>query len=1042
MKKNMYSWLLGLFLVIVGQSVWAQKVSGVVIGEEDELPIPGVSVVVKGTTKGTITDIDGKYDIAANAGETITFSLVGYQAQDVPIAKGVSALNITLKGGNQQLGEVVVTALGLTQSQRSLTTNNQTVSGADIAETQRDNFMEALQGRVAGLMMVTTSGASGSSALIQLRGASSIGGSNQPLFVVDGLPIDNTTFAQGALVSDQPNRGNDYQNRGADINPNDIASVTVLKGPEAAALYGSQGSSGAIIITTKKGSKGRGKVNYDNSFSTDEVYRVPKTQTTFTRGLNGAFDANEFRFFGPKLADGLPVYNNYDQFFQKGSRQAHNLSFESGSDRLSYRLSANYTNREDVIPNTGMKLFNVRLSGTTKLLDNLEMNTSIAFSNTNVQKSPVGSTGYLLNIFNWPFYEDMTNYLNPDGTRRRLQTTVTEYDNPYFVANKVINTDLTNRTLTNIGATWNTTRWLTVVGRFGVDAYSTRGNFFGHPEANGYIAINGSIENYVANSRLLNGNLLATAKKQIKDFKMSLTVGTDIFDRDYEVTSVRGEKLFDPTYNSINNLDPLTMRSRLTIKRNRLMGLFAKADFSWKDLIYLQVTGRNDWSSTLPVANRSYFYPSVSGSIILSDLLGMENNPYISLIKLRGAYAVSGKDADPYRIEAALAAQTTTGGGFAYHFFGGNPDLKPEFVIGREFGVEMRFLQSRVNLDVTYFKNERSKQIVTQRLSYGTGFIFGLINGGSFEVSGWEGQLTVTPVKKKDFKWEVITNFTKNSTKVLNLPAAQAEYYNSDTWLYNNARASAFIGYEDLQKLFATSTFPNISGNQVGAGSATAIGGYSYARNKNGQVIINPSNGLPVINTNFLPIGDRNPDFMLGIVNSFNWKGLGFNFNLDIRKGGDVFNGNEMFLFRQGLSTRFLDRTTPYVFNGILRDGAENSEKATANTIQITPQTRSDFFSAFSEEDFVEHDINWLRIRDLTLSYSFPDGWFKSMRSLKNVKVYLTGTDLFMWTNYTGGDPAVNGTTATSAGVGAWGFDFGKIGRPRSISAGIRLSLQ
>ncbi len=313
--------------MMVGQSVWAQKVSGVVTGEEDGLPIPGVSVVIKGTTKGAITDLDGKYEIAANVGETITFSLVGYQAQDVAIAKGVSALNITLKGGNQQLGEVVVSALGLTQTQRSLTTNNQTVSGADIAETQRDNFMEALQGRVAGLMMVTTSGASGSSALIQLRGASSIGGSNQPLFVVDGLPIDNSTFAQGALVSDQANRGNDYQNRGADINPNDIASVTVLKGPEAAALYGSQGSSGAIIITTKKGSKGRGKVSYDNSFSTDEVYRVPQTQTTFTRGLNGAFDANDFRFFGPKLADGLPVYNNYDQFFQKGSRQAHIFIF-------------------------------------------------------------------------------------------------------------------------------------------------------------------------------------------------------------------------------------------------------------------------------------------------------------------------------------------------------------------------------------------------------------------------------------------------------------------------------------------------------------------------------------------------------------------------------------------------------------------------------------------------------------------------------------------------------------------------------------------
>ncbi len=1040
MKRTIYTLLFGLFL-FSGQILTAQKVSGTVKAEEDGQGVPGVTVLVKGTTSATITDIDGKYSIDAKNGQTIVFSLVGYEAQEVTVTQ--SLIDIELKGGNQVLQEVTVTsAFGIKEGKRGLTTNNQTVSGDEIASTQRDNFLEALQGRVAGLMMVSTSGSSGSSALIQLRGASSIGGNNQPLFVVDGLPIDNSTFNQGALVSDQPNRGNDYQNRAADINPNDIASITVLKGPEAAALYGSQGSSGAIIITTKKGSKGRGKISYDNSFSTDEVYRVPKVQTTYMRGFNGVFDPNELRYFGPVLPDTLKAYNNYDQFFRTGNRQAHNLSFESGSDRLSYRLSANYTNREDVIPNTGIKLFNIRLAGTTKLMDNLEITSSVAFSNSFLRKSPVGSTGYLINLFTWPFYEDMTNYLNPDGTRRRLQSTTSEYDNPYFLANKLINTDNTNRTLVNLGTTWTPTSWLTFTGRFGVDAFSTRGNFFAHPEANGFIGIKGSIENYISNNRLLNGNFLAIAKKSIKDFNFSLTAGTDIFDRDNEITSVRGEKLYDPNFNSINNVDPLTMRNKLTIRRNRLMGAFAKADVNWKELIYLQMTGRNDWSSTLPVNNRSYFYPSISGSIIVSDLLGIKDNKYLSFFKLRGAYAVSGKDAEPYRIEAALAPQTTTGGGFIYNFFGGNPNLEPEFVTGREIGAEFSFLKKRVSLDLTYFKNDRSKQIVSQRLSYGTGFIFGLINGGSFEVSGYEAQLNLKAFKKKDFSWEVLFNFTKNTTNVLNLPAAQPEYYNSDTWLYNNARASAFIGFEDLQKLYATTPFPYMESNRIGAGKATAIGGWSYARNKNGDVLVNPSSGLPVINQNFLPIGDRNPDYMVGIVNTFSWKGIGLNFNLDIRKGGDVFNGNEMFLFRQGASSRNLDRTVPYVFKGVLRDGGENTEKPTINNIQVTPQTRSDFYFGFAEEDFVEHNINWLRIRDVTLSYKLPEKLLARTRNLKSASLYLTGTDLFMWTNYTGGDPSVNGTTATSAGVGAWGFDFGKIGRPRSISAGLRISLQ
>jgi hypothetical protein len=317
-----------------------------------------------------------------------------------------------------------------------------------------------------------------------------------------------------------------------------------------------------------------------------------------------------------------------------------------------------------------------------------------------------------------------------------------------------------------------------------------------------------------------------------------------------------------------------------------------------------------------------------------------------------------------------------------------------------------------------------------------------LINGGSFEVSGWETQLGLKAIKKKDFNWDLLVNFTKNSTKVRDLPAAQPEYYNSDTWLYGNARASAFIGFEDLKKLYASTPFPYIDGNQKGAGSATAIGGYSYARNKNGQVLINPSNGLPVINANFLPIGDRNPDFSIGLINTFKWKGLSFNFNVDVRKGGDVFNANEMFLFRQGLSSRNLDRTVPYIFKGVLRDGSENTEKPTANNIQVTPQTRSDFYSGFAEEDFIEHDINWLRIRDVTLSYRLPAKMLTRMGALKDVSIFLTGTELYMWTNYTGGDPATNGTTATSAGVGAWGIDYGKIGRPRSINAGVRLTLQ
>jgi hypothetical protein len=279
-------------------------------------------------------------------------------------------------------------------------------------------------------------------------------------------------------------------------------------------------------------------------------------------------------------------------------------------------------------------------------------------------------------------------------------------------------------------------------------------------------------------------------------------------------------------------------------------------------------------------------------------------------------------------------------------------------------------------------------------------------------------------------------NFTTFTTTVDNLPADQAEFYNSDTWLFGNARASAFVS--DLARFYPG---VNLDYNQRGLGSATAIGGYSYLRNKNGDILINPSNGLPVVNTNFLPIGDRNPDFTIGLTNEFRIGEFTLSFLLDIRKGGDVFNGTARFLHQRGLSTTLPDRTQPYIFNGVLRDGRENTESPTKNTVQVTPLTRSDFFSAAPESDFVEEDINWIRLRDVSINYNIPSSILKGSKLFKSAKVFVSGTDLWLLTNYSGADPNVNGNSATTRGVGAFGFDFGTISLPRTISGGIRITL-
>ena len=352
----------------------------------------------------------------------------------------------------------------------------------------------------------------------------------------------------------------------------------------------------------------------------------------------------------------------------------------------------------------------------------------------------------------------------------------------------------------------------------------------------------------------------------------------------------------------------------------------------------------------------------------------------------------------------------------------------------------MSFFKRRITLEASWFSKTLIDQIISQRLSYGTGFIFGLLNGGDLNTKGYELQLGLVPVRTQNFEWEMNVNFTKYETKVIELPAAQSEYYNSDTWVYDNVRASAFAPADLLAARFNQPNnrfYEPVNGR--GAGSATAIGGFTYLRNSKGQVLINPTTGFPIMNSNFLPMGDRNPDFTVGLVNSFTFKNFSLSFLLDIRKGGDIFNGNELYLTRTGLSTRTLDRDKPIVIPGVVRDGKEESETPTVNTKEIIPSANELYYTtALSAEDFIERDINWLRLRDVTLRYSFPT--LGKGRTIKELSVFVNGTDLLLITNYTGADPYISVTSPATGGAGGFGLDFGKTSLPRQVSAGITVS--
>ena len=996
-------------------------------GEEDGQPIPGVSIVVKGTSKGTITTIDGNYEIDATEGETIIFSLVGYQRQEITVAKGSKTVNIVLAGGTSKLDEVVVTAMGVSKEKRTLGYSAQSVKGEELAEVNRENFVDALQGRIAGLTINSTGGAPGSSSQIILRAATSFSQDNQPLFVVDGVPINNRTFNQGALVSDRPNRDLDYSSPIADINPNDIETVNVLKGPEASALYGFYGANGAIVITTKKGKTGPGKLAYSTNFGFSEIYRFPEIQQEYSQGTNATASSQYRRHFGPKYPAGTQLYDNIGNFFQTGTNVNHNLSFEGGKENTSFRVSAALTDNKGVIPTTGLKRYSIGTRGSTRLLnDKLTLDGALNLIRTENQKAPRGANGLFLNVLSWPAIDDVSNFLNPDGSRRRITSAGndTETDNPNFTILKNKTSDLIDRAYGNIGLSYKPLDWLSVTLRGGYDFSTAEGNYFIHPESTiTPTADRGIIENYVNNSRVLNGIGLVTLTKGFGKLNTTLRMGSSLDEQRYNAASQRGTQLVIPELNSISNTYPTTMRNKQSFSTRRSVGFFAEATFDYDKFLTLTTSIRNDRTSTLNPPNNSFVYPGANVSFVFSELL--KNVKWLDFGKLRFGLAGSGRDVPPYSLKSDLAPQLTTGAGYALGFTGNSPNLRPEIIKSYSVGTELNFFRNRIGLELTYFNQVNSDQIMRLvRLSYGTGYVLQNFNGGTSSAEGIEAQLTIVPVKKKDFEWNTLFNFYKGRTRIVDFPADIPEFYVSDTWLYGNVRASVFRNKNDNDNY-----------------SMTTLAGYTYARNTKGQVLISPTSGLPLIDQTFKRIGDRQPDFTLGIINRFTFKSLSLSVALDIRKGGDIYNGNALYMSILGLHPNQSDRETPRVVQGVLSDGKQETDNPTVNTIQVIPYYNNDYYrTQFAEESFIEKDINWFRIKDARLSWTVPQEWLKRTRSFKSAQIYVAGTDLLLITNYSGADPNVNGVTPGTGGVGGTGFDYGTLSTPRVFSFGLSVA--
>lgn len=1012
MRRFLCLLILSLGLFATESYSQGRSVSGVVRSGEQNAPLAGVTVSVKGTNRIVQTDAQGRFTINAETGQTLQFTYVGHQMFEQRITNA-NNYNITLNTDRQQLSEVVVTAFGQTRARRSLTSATQNIDGEEVSQTGRTNFINALQGRVAGLQVSNTGGLPGSSSQIVLRGGTSFDGNNQPLFVIDGIPVDNSTLAEGSLLNDGANRGADYTNRISDLDPNDIETITVLKGPAATALYGIDAANGAIVITTKRAKKGGFQVNYTNNFRFDQLTRTPELQRVYGTGTLGRSNDSTLSAWGGPIGN-TPTFDNLGNFFETGFSNSHNLSFSGGSNLISANVSLNNLSQEGTVPNTEYVRRSVRLNLSSDITPKLKVNTTANYIFSRNSKGTKGASSFYYYSLLWPATKDMRNWVDDNGERVNLLDVTDNFDNPYFDVNKNGTSDNTKRILLNGSISYDFTNWFNLTGRIGYDTYDTYGLTFYDPQSNYTIpnksnakAVGGTLLDYNQKFSLLNYYLLGNFKHSFGSFNAALTTGLNIDDRESRTDSRYGETFLVPGLISMNNTDRAKREAETRGYRRRLVGVFGDFKLDYNNYLFLNLTGRNDWSSTLPVENRSFFYPSAGLGFVFTEL--MNSSDFLSYGKLRASYAQVGKDAPPHRIDPALTAFTRTGGGFAVGFFGPNPNIKPETTTSYEFGGEFRLFKNRLTLDATYYSVKSKDQIVSPRLSYASGYILQLVNAGVMENKGIELVASGRPIVKKDFSWQVITNFFINRNEVKSLPGDFPEFYLSDTWMAGNVRAGYVVGQ-----------------------SYYSLTGYGYQKNEKGEILIG-ANGYPLRDISaFKFIGNREPDFNLGLTNTFRYKNLSFSFLWDWRQGGDIFNATDYALTSLGLSMRTLDRGKTKIFEGVDINGNKNTQEVVLSQTYF----QSAALGGLNEYNFIERDINWLRLRDINLSYSLPAKLFNNV-FVKGIDLNAGASNLVLITNYTGADPDVNGLNASNRGSGAVGFDYFSLPAPVSYQFGL-----
>lgn len=995
--KHVFGILLSLFVVFPAASQ-TTNISGTVTEKSTNQPLPGVSIYVKGSSNGTQTTNDGKFVITAKPGDVLSIAYLGYTTQEITVTAATKSVSIALEEASNSLNEVVVTALNINREKKSLGYAVQELKSADIAQAKETNLLNALSGKVAGVTITNSQGDMGSSRII-IRGETSISGNNQPLFVVDGVPVDNSqNLGTGG--------SRDFSNTIADINPEDIESMSVLKGPNAAALYGSRAAAGVVLITTKKGKGAQGLgINVTSNVSLSNLLSLPDYQNTFGQGANGRFSYVDGKggglndgvdeSWGPRM-DGrlLPQFNsngvavpfvahpdNVRDFFKTGVTLNNGVSIGGSGEKHDLRFSYNNMDQKGVIPNSSQSRNSFLLNANYKISPKLTLGGMANFVNTSADNLP-GSGGRRATStmlqFTWFGRQVDVNQLKQykDANGNNINWNNSYYSNPYFVAYENTVGQVRNRFIGNVELNYKIVEGLSANFRTGNDyytdrrkikiSYGTNGTPFGSYEEDAYTFNENNTEARLDYTKAIND-----------DFKLDVLAGGNIRTTTFESNNQKAPKLaVAGLYTLSNSRDPLL--SSNIYSKQKVYSAFSSAQIGFRDYAYLNLTARNDWSSTLPEANRSYFYPSINASFILTEAFDIQSD-ILTFAKLRGGWSKVGKDANPYQLLNTYDFTAPFGASpqQSLNSTDLNPELRPETTKSTEAGIELGFFNNRLRFDLGAYNTNSVDQILNLDVSPSTGFTKKLVNGGTINNKGIEAIVGYTPIKNENFTWDINLNYSTNKSEV--------------RALYQDVQ-SYRLGSDGTVEILAS----------VGQPYGT-IFGTAYERNAAGQIVVE-ADGTPSISASKKVLGKYTPDWMAGINNSFRYKNISLSVLVDAHIGGQIYSGTNSTgtytgvlastLPGRGAENGGLNYTTAdgtsyddgMIFPGVLADGTANST--------VVPAEQ--YYKAITNADeaFV-YSANYIKLREVKLGYTLPSRWIKSI-GLQGATVSLVGRNLFI----------------------------------------------